>query len=162
MLDISDLLHTGRKNKTRDRRLLKSVVIDPKQRFGKGNRLQFFAGMESTSLDRLHLLTKCHVTQVCAAAAATLRDRFQTIRKMQRRESAARKAVAPQIFQAIRQVDMLQALAAGKCPPENSLDRPRQDPSETVVFLNAFSPMLTTGCPTIFAGMTTRSASNPV
>ena len=48
MLDISDLLHTGRKNKTCDRRLLKSVVIDPKQRFGKGNRLQFFAGMEST------------------------------------------------------------------------------------------------------------------
>ena len=41
MLDISDLLHTGRKNKTCDRRLLKSVVIDPKQRFGKGNRLQF-------------------------------------------------------------------------------------------------------------------------
>ena len=127
MLDISDLLHTGRKNKTCDRRLLKSVVIDPKQRFGKGNRLQFFAGMESTPLDRLHLLTKCHVTQVCTAAAAPLRDRFQTIRKMQRRESAARKAVAPQIFQAIRQVDMLQALAAGKCPPENSLDRPRQD-----------------------------------
>lgn len=67
MLDSSDLLHTGRKNKTCDCRLLKSVVIDPKQRFGKGNRLQFFAGMESTSLDRLHLLTKCHVTQVCAA-----------------------------------------------------------------------------------------------
>ena len=117
MLDISDLLHTGRKNKTCDRRLLKSVVIDPKQRFGKGNRLQFFAGMESTPLDRLHLLTKCHVTQVCTAAAAPLRDRFQTIRKTQRRKSAARKAVAPQIFQAIRQVNMLQALAAGKCPP---------------------------------------------
>ena len=83
--------------------------------------------MESTPLDCLHLLTKCHVTQVCAAAAAPLRNRFQTIRKMQRRESAARKAVAPQIFQAIRQVDMLQALAARKRLSENGLDRLRQD-----------------------------------
>lgn len=94
---------------------------------GKETVCSFLQAWKALPLDRLHLLTKCHVTQVCTAAAAPLRDRFQTIRKMQRRESAARKAVAPQIFQAIRQVDMLQALAAGKCPPENSLDRPRQD-----------------------------------
>ncbi len=69
MLDISDLFYTGRENKTRDYRLLKSVVIDPKQRFGKGNHPQFGTGLKSSPLDRLQLLTKGHITQICTAAA---------------------------------------------------------------------------------------------